>query len=59
MSMHSMIIWCGDIDIKQKFLEIFWSPIYFLAWILGFSLLNILFIESNNLEVHLSNSRSP
>jgi len=59
MGMHSMIIWCGDIDTKENFLERFWWPSFFCTLNCGFFLLSILFFESNNLEVHFSNSRSP
>jgi hypothetical protein len=54
-----MIIWCGDIDTKEDFLEDFDNQIIIFIVKHGFFLLSPLFIERNNLDVHFKNKKSP
>jgi hypothetical protein len=55
-----MVIWHGNIDIEEDFLEGLWWP-KFSKCILhyGFFLLNVLFLKSNSLGAHFSNLSSP
>jgi hypothetical protein len=54
-----MVIWYGNIDTKEDFLEGFWWSILLCTLNYGFFLLIFLFNESNILKSHLSNLSSP
>jgi hypothetical protein len=54
-----MVIWCGNIDTKEDFLEGFWWSKFSMYLEVWFFLLSSLFNKSNSLEPHLSNLSSP
>ncbi len=54
-----MVIWCGNFDAKEDFLEGLDDQKIIRTFNYGFSLLNDLFNESNIIKAHLSNLSSP